>query len=208
MTSNVGQNYPYTSESEAERSARVAKLVAEREGLAEKIMAEATPVDRTTGGGSGSARRRAARASSTSRGTRSRSTPCSSSATAPAARPSFADPGMIDPGGWTLRAARRQLVLDGLGIMVSAAGFGFVYGLAARTDAHFSPIEAMAMSLIVFAGAAQFAAVGYVAERPRVAGHRAADRAPQRAPRPLLRGARPVVPRPIVRSSAPSWPTS
>jgi predicted branched-subunit amino acid permease len=70
---------------------------------------------------------------------------------------------MTDPGGWTLRAARRQLILDGLGIMVSAAGFGFVYGLAARTDAHFSPIEALAMSLIVFAGAAQFAAVGYVA---------------------------------------------
>ena len=40
-------------------------------------------------------------------------------------------------------------------------GFGFVYGLAAR-DAGFSPIEAMAMSTIVFAGAAQFAAVGYV----------------------------------------------
>jgi 4-azaleucine resistance transporter AzlC len=45
---------------------------------------------------------------------------------------------------------------------VSAAGFGFVYGLSAR-EAGFSPIEAMAMSTIVFAGAAQFAAVGYVA---------------------------------------------
>ena len=41
-------------------------------------------------------------------------------------------------------------------------GFGFVYGLAAR-DAGFSPIEALAMSTIVFGGAAQFAAVGYVA---------------------------------------------
>lgn len=41
-------------------------------------------------------------------------------------------------------------------------GFGFVYGIAAR-EAGFSPIEAMAMSTIVFAGAAQFAAVGYVA---------------------------------------------
>jgi predicted branched-subunit amino acid permease len=67
------------------------------------------------------------------------------------------------PATIDLRAARRQLVLDGLGIMVSAAGFGFVYGLAARTDAHFSPLEAMAMSLFAFAGAAQFAAVGYVA---------------------------------------------
>jgi len=52
--------------------------------------------------------------------------------------------------------------MDSLGIAVSAIGFGFVYGLAAR-QAGFSPIEAMAMSTIVFAGAAQFAAVGYVA---------------------------------------------
>lgn len=36
-----------------------------------------------------------------------------------------------------------------------------MFGLAAR-DAGFSPIEAMAMSTIGFAGAAQFAAVGYV----------------------------------------------
>lgn len=52
--------------------------------------------------------------------------------------------------------------MDGLGIVVSAVGFGFVYGLTARTVGHFSPIEAMAMSLIAFGGAAQFAAVGYV----------------------------------------------
>jgi 4-azaleucine resistance transporter AzlC len=57
--------------------------------------------------------------------------------------------------------ARRRLVVDGLGIVASAAGFGLVYGLSART-AGFSPIEASAMSVIVFAGAAQFAAVGYV----------------------------------------------
>lgn len=62
-----------------------------------------------------------------------------------------------------LGAARRRLVVDGLGIIVSAVGFGFVYGLTARTVGHFSPVEAMAMSLIAFAGAAQFAAVGYVA---------------------------------------------
>ena len=47
--------------------------------------------------------------------------------------------------------------------MVSAAGFGFVYGLTARTVGHFSPLEAVAMSLIAFGGAAQFAAIGYVA---------------------------------------------
>ena len=61
-----------------------------------------------------------------------------------------------------LSAARRRLLLDTAGIAVSAIGFGFVFGLAAR-DAGYSPIEASAMSVIVFAGAAQFAAVGYVA---------------------------------------------
>jgi len=61
-----------------------------------------------------------------------------------------------------LRASRRQLLADSVGLAVGAVGFGFVYGLAAR-DAGFSPIEAVAMSSIVYAGAAQFAAVGYVA---------------------------------------------
>jgi hypothetical protein len=45
VTSNVGQNYPYTSESETERSARVAALVAAREGLAGTLAAESTPLD-------------------------------------------------------------------------------------------------------------------------------------------------------------------
>ena len=62
----------------------------------------------------------------------------------------------------TLAESRRRLLMEALGIGVSAAGFGFVFGLAAR-DAGYSPIEAIAMSTIVFAGAAQFAAVGYVA---------------------------------------------
>jgi 4-azaleucine resistance transporter AzlC len=57
--------------------------------------------------------------------------------------------------------SRRRLVIEALGIAVSATGFGFVYGLSAR-QAGFSPVEAMAMSTIVFAGAAQFAAIGYV----------------------------------------------
>ena len=61
-----------------------------------------------------------------------------------------------------LGASRRRLMLDGLGMIVSAGGFGLVYGLSART-AGFSPLEAGAMSVFVFAGAAQFAAVGYVA---------------------------------------------
>jgi 4-azaleucine resistance transporter AzlC len=61
----------------------------------------------------------------------------------------------------TVASARRRLVIDGLGIIATAAGFGFVYGLSAAR-AGFSPIEASAMSVLVFAGAAQFAAVGYV----------------------------------------------
>jgi 4-azaleucine resistance transporter AzlC len=61
-----------------------------------------------------------------------------------------------------LAASRRQLIVEGLGIAVSGIAFGFVYGLSAR-NAGFSPVEAVAMSVLVFAGAAQFAAVGYVA---------------------------------------------
>lgn len=45
MTSNVGQNYPYTSETESERAATVQRLVDEREGLAGTLAAEATPLD-------------------------------------------------------------------------------------------------------------------------------------------------------------------
>jgi 4-azaleucine resistance transporter AzlC len=60
-----------------------------------------------------------------------------------------------------LRAARRRLLLDTAGIAVSAIGFGFVFGLAARS-AGYSAVEASAMSVFAFAGAAQFAAVGYV----------------------------------------------
>jgi hypothetical protein len=45
VTSNVAQNYPYTSESEAERAAAIERLVEAREGLADKIRAETTPLD-------------------------------------------------------------------------------------------------------------------------------------------------------------------
>ena len=45
MTSNVGQNYPYSSESEAERAARVATAVEAQAGLADKVAAETTPLD-------------------------------------------------------------------------------------------------------------------------------------------------------------------
>ncbi len=61
-----------------------------------------------------------------------------------------------------LRAARRQLVVDASGLVASSFGFGLVFGLTARS-AGFSPIEAVAFSVIVFAGASQFAAAGMVA---------------------------------------------
>ena len=45
MTSNVGQRYPYTSETEADRAAAIAALEADRDGLADTLAAETTPVD-------------------------------------------------------------------------------------------------------------------------------------------------------------------
>jgi 4-azaleucine resistance transporter AzlC len=54
------------------------------------------------------------------------------------------------------------MILDGLAMTLSAVGFGFVFGLSARA-AGFTAVDASAMSLFVFAGASQFAAVGYVA---------------------------------------------
>ena len=64
-------------------------------------------------------------------------------------------------GPSAVAASRRRLWTETAGIAVSSGGFGLVYGLAAR-NAGFSPVEAMAMSLIVFAGASQFAAIGLV----------------------------------------------
>jgi hypothetical protein len=45
VSSNVGQSYPYSSETEAERAAAVAAAVAAHEGLADRISAEATPLE-------------------------------------------------------------------------------------------------------------------------------------------------------------------
>jgi len=45
VTSNVGQNYPYSSETEADRAAKIAALVAATPALGEKIAAETTPLD-------------------------------------------------------------------------------------------------------------------------------------------------------------------
>jgi 4-azaleucine resistance transporter AzlC len=68
---------------------------------------------------------------------------------------------VTEPGSTTLAASRRRLISDVIGIAASAVAFGFVYGLAAQR-AGLSPIQVAAMSILVFAGAAQFAAVGYV----------------------------------------------
>jgi hypothetical protein len=45
VTSNVSQSYPYMSETEAERAAVINRLVTEREGLADTIRGDATPLD-------------------------------------------------------------------------------------------------------------------------------------------------------------------
>ena len=45
MTSNVSQNYPYSSEPEVDRAATIGRLVAERDGLAATLAAESTPLD-------------------------------------------------------------------------------------------------------------------------------------------------------------------
>jgi hypothetical protein len=44
VSSNVAQNYPYASETEAERASAVAGAVAQFDGLADKIAAETTPL--------------------------------------------------------------------------------------------------------------------------------------------------------------------
>jgi hypothetical protein len=45
VTSNVGQNYPYTSETEAQRASAIDALVRAKDGLAKKLEAETSPVD-------------------------------------------------------------------------------------------------------------------------------------------------------------------
>ena len=45
MTSNVGQNYPYSSETDADRSVTITRLLASRDGLSATVEAETTPLD-------------------------------------------------------------------------------------------------------------------------------------------------------------------
>jgi hypothetical protein len=44
MSSNIAQNYPYSSEPDAERAQRVEATVASHKGLREKIQAESVPL--------------------------------------------------------------------------------------------------------------------------------------------------------------------
>jgi 4-azaleucine resistance transporter AzlC len=69
----------------------------------------------------------------------------------------------MDVAPSTIRAARRRLAIDAIGLSFTAAGFGLVYGLAAR-QAGLSVAEAVAMSVFVLAGGAQFAAVGFLVQ--------------------------------------------
>jgi hypothetical protein len=45
VTSNVGQNYPYSSETDADRSVTITRLLASRDGLSATLQAETTPLD-------------------------------------------------------------------------------------------------------------------------------------------------------------------
>jgi 4-azaleucine resistance transporter AzlC len=62
-----------------------------------------------------------------------------------------------------VRRARRHLLVDAIGIVLSVFAFGVVYGLAARS-AGLSLAETVAMSVFVFAGASQFVAAGLIAQ--------------------------------------------
>ena len=45
MSSNVSQNYPYSSETEGERAATISRLEGERPDLTGKLAAETSPLD-------------------------------------------------------------------------------------------------------------------------------------------------------------------
>ena len=59
-----------------------------------------------------------------------------------------------------LGVARRRLVIDSLGIWASIIVVGTIFGFTAR-QASLSLLETSALSSILFAGASQFAVVGF-----------------------------------------------
>ena len=85
-----------------------------------------------------------------------------------------------------LRVARRRLAVDSIGIWVLAIVIGTIFGFTAR-EGGLSLVEAAAFSSILFAGAAQFAAVGLLAVAAPWGSHCAARLAVERTPLPLRR---------------------
>ena len=208
MTSNVGQNYPYTSETRgrSRRDGRPARLRTGRSGRDAERRSDSARRERAVvglevpdAGLSGPPPRCRVRRREARRLRRLRRDLRQD-------LPALNDTRPAEPAE-DLAASRRRVLVDGAGIAVSALGFGFVYGLSAR-EAGFSPIEAMAMSVIVFGGAAQFAAVGYVASGLAWPGDRAADRTAERPPPALLRCPRAVAARGAVRPSRGDGPSA
>jgi 4-azaleucine resistance transporter AzlC len=78
-------------------------------------------------------------------------------------------PGLVTPAdppatpAAAVAGSRRRLLKDGVGIGAGAAAFAIVYGFTAR-EAGFSLLEVCATSVIVLAGAAQFAALGLLVQ--------------------------------------------
>ena len=216
VTSNVGQNYPYTSETEADRAAqrrgarrgsrgprrhaagRVHPARPQRPLVGLEVPDHRLP---------GPAPRRRLREREARRLRRLRRDLREDVPALTPAAPMTRTTGAAPEPTWDLRAARRQLLLDGLGIAASAIGFGLVLGLAAR-DAGYSPLEALAMSVIVFAGASQFAAVGLRRGRAPVAADRRPHVLPQRPPPAVQRVARAAAPRRPVPPAGARWRTS
>ena len=104
MTSNVAQNYPYSSETEAERAAVIARLMRKRPELKDTLRAETTPLDANDRWWVWKCPTKGCPGSFTWLAMPATSTPSSSSATGPAARPFFADPRadylrLVGPGG-------------------------------------------------------------------------------------------------------------
>jgi len=81
----------------------------------------------------------------------------------PAPVPDGQDAGPLPEAGPDAAGVRRRLMSDGVGISVSVIAFALIYGLAAR-QAGLSLVEGLAMSAIAFAGAAQFSALGLLAQ--------------------------------------------
>jgi hypothetical protein len=56
VSSNIGQNFPYASESERQRAAAVEKAITQFDGLRDKIATESTPLDGMPSDNAGDAR--------------------------------------------------------------------------------------------------------------------------------------------------------